>query len=167
MISKKLEKALNDQIALEADAHFRYLAMASWCEKKGLHGAAKFFYGHSEEEKMHMMKIFQYVNEVDGHAIVPAIKKPDAEYDSIFDVVQKALKSEQAVTKAVNKLTELADAEKDYATLNFVQFFVDEQREEETLFTHVIEKMNLIGKEGMGLYYIDKELEGLTSENDA
>ena len=67
MISKKLEKALNDQIKLEAEASFAYLSMASWCEQQSLNGCAKFFYEQAEEERQHMLKIFRYVNDVEGH----------------------------------------------------------------------------------------------------
>lgn len=159
MISKKLEKALNNQIKLEAEASFAYLAMASWCEKQGLNGCAKFFYGHAEEERQHMLKIFHYLNEVEGHSLVPALEQPKLDFKDIVDAVTVAMKSEQKVTKAVNELYELAEKEKDYGTYNFVEFYVNEQREEEILFTQIQEKIELIGLDGMGLYYIDKELE--------
>ncbi len=164
MISKKLEKALNEQVAHEAEASFRYLSMASWCEQQSLHGCAKFFYGQSDEERGHMMKIFTYLNDVGGNAIVPAIDKPKTDFKDICEVVSTSLKGEQAVTKAVHELSELASKDKDYATYNFIQFFVDEQREEETLFNDILDKINLIGMEGMGLYYIDKELEAIKVE---
>ncbi len=161
MISKKLEKALNAQIAYEAEASYIYLAMASWCEQKSLNGCADFFYAQSEEERQHMLKIFRYINELEGHAIAPAIAQPPVNFQSILDVCSKALTAEQKVTKAVHKLSELAASEKDYATYNFIQFFVDDQREGETVLIHIIDKIKLIGLEGMGLYYIDKEFESL------
>lgn len=160
MISKKLEKALNEQIALEARASFQYLAMASWCEQKALNGCANFFYRQSNEERQHMMKIFHYLNSVNGHAVVPQIDQPKLEFKNIEDAVNSALKGEEFVTTSVHKLSELASKEKDYATYNFIQFFVDEQREEQVLFTQILEKIELIGMEGMGLYYIDKEIDG-------
>lgn len=162
MISKKLEAALNEQIALEAQASFQYLAMASWCEQQALNGAAKFFYKQSAEERQHMMKIFHYLNSVNGHALVPTIDKTQLKFKDVKDVVDTALKGEQKVTAAVHKLSELTSKEKDYATYNFVQFYVNEQREEEVLFTQILEKIELIGMEGMGLYYIDKELESFS-----
>lgn len=162
MISKKLEKALNEQISLEAKASFTYLSMASWCEQQALNGCARFFYRQSNEERDHMMKIFHYLNSVNGHAIVPQIDQPDLTYTDINDAVKQALKGEQAVTKSVHALSELASKEKDYATYNFIQFFVDEQREEEVLYTQILEKIELIGLDGMGLYYIDKELDSFT-----
>ena len=160
MISKKLEKALNEQIALEARASYQYLAMASWCEQKALNGCASFFYRQSSEERQHMMKIFHYLNSVNGHAVVPQIDQPKLEFKDIKDAVKSALEGEEYVTISVHKLSELASKEKDYATYNFIQFFVDEQREEEVLFTQILEKIELIGMDGMGLYYIDKEIDG-------
>lgn len=167
MISKKLEKALNAQIKLESEASFNYLAMASWCEQKSLNGAAQFFYAQAEEERQHMLKIFRYINDVEGHAIAPGAEQPETQFESILDVCKKALAGEQKVTKSVHRLSELASEEKDYASYNFIQFFVDDQREGETVLIHIIDKIKLIGLEGMGLYYIDKELESLAAEKSA
>ncbi len=164
MISKKLEKALNAQIKLESEASFNYLAMASWCDQKSLNGAAEFFYAQAEEERQHMLKIFRYINDLEGHAISPSVSQPEIQFESILDVCRKSLAGEAKVTKAVHKLSELASEEKDYATYNFLQFFVDEQRQGETVFNHLIDKIKLIGLEGMGLYYIDKELESLAGK---
>lgn len=163
MISKKLEKALNAQVQLECEASFTYLAMASWCEQKSLNGAASFFYAQAEEERGHMLKIFRYINDLEGHALAPGVEQPGTDFESILDVCKKSLAAEQKVTKAVHKLAELAQEEKDYATYNFIQFFVNDQREGETVFIHIIDKIKLIGLEGMGLYYIDKELESLAA----
>lgn len=159
MISKKLEDALNKQIAMEATASFRYLAMASWCEQQTLHGCAKFYFNQAEEERQHMMKVFNYINNVGGKAVSPGVKQPNGNFNSIKEVVETSLTGEKEVTTSVHNLAELATQEKDYATYNFMQFYVDEQREEETLFQDILDKISLIGTEGMGLYYIDKEME--------
>jgi len=161
MISKKLEAALNEQVALEAEASFRYLAMASWCEQKTLHGCAKFYYNQADEERMHMMKIFTYINSVGGLAISPQVAHPKQSFKNIKEVVETSLKGEKEVTKSVHQLAELASKDKDYATYNFIQFYVDEQREEETLFQDILDKISLIGTAGMGLYYIDKEMDNI------
>jgi len=159
MLSKKIEAELNKQVKYEAKASFFYLAIASWCEQKRLNGAATFYYSHAEEERAHMLKIFKYINEMGGHAIVPEIKEQDIDFKNIQDIVEKSLESEKSVTASVHKLSELAREDKDYGTYNFIQFFVDEQREEEILFNNVSDKIHLIGLEGQGLYYIDKEFE--------
>ena len=76
MLSKKLEKALNEQIRIEAESSQTYLSMASWAEVKGLEGVAGFMYGHSDEERMHMLKLVKFVNERGGHAVITDLKKP-------------------------------------------------------------------------------------------
>ena len=83
MLSEKTLQALNDQIALEGNASAAYLAMASWCERQGFNGCATFFYDQSAEERMHMMKIIHYINEMDGHAIISSQEKPQSEYNSV------------------------------------------------------------------------------------
>lgn len=164
MVSKKLEKALNKQIKLEASASFSYLAKASWCEQKSLNGCAKFFYAHAEEERQHMLKVFTFLNDIGGHSVAPEIKQPKLDFKNIKEVIQDSLDEEKKVTTAVHELSELSNEEKAYGTYNFVQFYVDEQREEEILFNDILEKVELIGLDGMGAYYIDKELESLAGE---
>jgi ferritin len=165
LISDTIEKALNNQIEMEAAASFNYLAIVSWCEERGLKGCAGFFMAHSEEERQHMMKFFNYVNAVGGFAVAPNIKKPSATFSDIKKVFEKALSDEQKVTKSIHELTELATKERDHATYSFLQFFIQEQLEEEQLFTNAIERIELIGLDGKGLYYIDKEIELLRNEN--
>jgi ferritin len=164
MLSKKLEDQLNKQVKMEAKASFLYLSMASWCEQKRLNGAANFYYAHAEEERKHMLKIFKFINEMGGHAIAPEVKEVETDFKDIKNIVERSLESEKAVTTSVHKLTELAREEKDYGTYNFMQFYVDEQREEEVLFNNVLDRIELIGLEGQGLYYIDKELEAMNKK---
>ncbi len=158
MLSKKIEKALNDQIALEGTASFIYLAMASWCDKEGMEGCAQFMYRQSEEEREHMMRLVHYVNEMDSHAIIPAIKQPSKEYDSAQKLFEEVYAHEQKVTNAINKIVALCYETDDYTTLNFLQWYVEEQREEESLMRGILDKIKLIGTGGQSLYYIDKEL---------
>lgn len=164
MVSKKLEKALNKQILLEASASFSYLAKASWCEQKSLNGCAKFFYEHAEEERQHMLKVFTYLNDIGGHSVVPEVKQPKLDFNNIKEALEHSLEEEKKVTAAVHELSELSNTEKAYGTYNFVQFYVDEQREEEILFSDILEKVELIGLDGMGPYYIDKELESVAGK---
>ncbi|MCB0819277.1 MAG: ferritin [Bacteroidetes bacterium] len=164
MFSDKLEKSLNQQVKLESAASALYLSMASWCEKKKLNGAASFYYAQSEEERQHMLKVFKYINEMGGHAKVASVDQVDLDFENIRQVVQRSLESEKMVTASVHQLCEVAREEKDYGTLNFLQFYVDEQREEEVLFGNILDRIELIGLEGQGLYYIDKELEALAKQ---
>ncbi|UPT68859.1 MAG: ferritin [Sphingobacteriales bacterium JAD_PAG50586_3] len=158
MLSKKIEDALNAQITKEANATFYYLAMASWAQSQALDGTASFLYGHSNEENMHMHKIFNYINETGGHALVPEIKNVRNDYKSIEEVFNLILESELAVTQSVNNIVSMCYEEKDYATLNFMQWFVAEQHEEEVLFRRILDKIKLIGTDFKGIYTLDKEI---------
>jgi ferritin len=164
MFSSQIEELLNDQVSLESSASAHYLSMASWCESKKLNGAAAFFYAQSEEERMHMLKVFKYINEMGGRAIVPSIKVAETEFTDIKQVVELSLQNEKKVTASVHQLCETSRDTKDYGTLNFLQFYVDEQREEEVLFGDILDRIELIGMEGQGLYYIDKEMETLAKQ---
>ncbi len=164
MISDKIEKALNKQIAVEANAAFTYLSMASWADSNGIEGAAAFFYTHAEEEHAHMMKIVHFLNEVGGKAVIPSVPQPAEAYDSIQEICKKAFKHEQQVSKSIHSIVEMAREENDHVVDEFLRWFVDEQKEEEVLFMRVMDKIKLIGEGGLSLYYIDKELSAL---NDA
>lgn len=163
MLPKSVEKALNEQIATEAGASFLYLAMASWCDMKGFDGTAAFLYKHSSEERMHMLKLFHYINNMGGYATAPEIKKTKTEYKSISEIFDTLYKSEQKVTKSVNELVELCTKERDYSTLNFIQWYVAEQYEEEALFRSIMDKINLVGDDGKGLFMFDQYMQGLAS----
>jgi ferritin len=163
LIPKKVEKALNDHLALEMGAIYHYLAVASWCEKESYEGAASFFFKQSEEEHQHFMKFFAYINEMGGHALVPELKKPQTNFTSVIEACEKSLVGEQKVTKSIYQIVDLARTEKDHATVEFLKFFIDEQREEEVQFKRLIDKIKLIGDGPQSLYYIDKELEKLTA----
>lgn len=163
MLSKKIEVALNGQIESEAMSSQLYLSMASWAEKEGYSGAAKFLYAHSDEERQHMLKLFQYINERNGHAIVPALKQPPKTFTSLNEVFGQILKHEIAVSAEINKLVDICLSEKDYTTNNFLQWYVSEQVEEERLAKHIVDRLNLIGSDKGGLYLFDKELEGLAT----
>jgi len=159
MISKKIEKALNKQVQIEAQSSAIYLSMASWCDRQGLEGAAQFMFRQSAEEHEHMMKIFNYLLEMDGQAIVPAISQPAQDFKNVPAMFKEVYKHEQFVTKSINDLSNLAAKEGDNSTTVFLQWFIDEQREEESLMRGILDKIRLIGGGPQSLYYIDKEIE--------
>ena len=161
MISKNIENALNAHLKYELEASLQYLAMASWCESMGMDGAASFFYGHAHEENLHFIKLFQYINEVNGKAIVPEVIQPNHEFEGIAEICRIAYDNEKKVSKAIYTLVELAKSEDDHVTTEMLRFYVQEQREEETLFQKVLDKITLIGSGAQSLYYIDKELGNL------
>ncbi len=162
MLSKKIEAALNGQVATEAMSSQAYLAMASWAENQGLQGTAAFLYRHSDEERQHMLKLIKFVNERGGKAVVPALKQPSTNYNNITDIFKALLHHETAVTEEINKVVDLCLSAKDYTTHNFMQWYVGEQIEEEALARTLIDKLNLIGNDKGGLYLFDRDLEGMT-----
>ncbi len=167
MISKKMEKALNAQIELEAYASSLYLAMASWCDRIGMGGSATFMHRQSEEERSHMMRIFHYISDVDGTAITPAIKQPPLEYPSIQDMFTTVYTHEQKVTASIHKLLDLCNEEDDYTTHNFLQWYITEQREEEALMRTILDKIKIIGTGAQSLYFIDKEVAAINKQAEA
>ena len=164
MLSKQIQKALNDQIHREANASYFYLAIASWCEYRGLDGSAKFFFKQSEEERGHMLKLFHYINEAGDHAYTPLIAKNPREYKNITSIFKLALKQEMDNTRSINKVVEICLKTKDYSTFNFLQWYVAEQHEEEMVFKTILDKIKIIGVDGKGIYLIDKEIEKLAEK---
>lgn len=167
MISKSMETALNKQIELEAYASFLYLSMASWCDKEGLNGCAAFMHRQSDEERVHMLKIVHYLSEIDGHALTPGVQQPPHEFESVQKMFEMVYAHEQKVTKSIHSLVELSNKEDDYTTLNFLQWYITEQREEEALMRSILDKIKLIGTGPMSLYYIDKEIQKINSQEMA
>ncbi len=166
MLSKNIQKALNEQIAMEGAASQKYLAMACWCDDAALSGCAEFLYAHSEEERMHMLKLVRYMSESGAKPITPAIAQPQLVYNNILDLFETAYQNELKVSRAINDLVELCVQEKDKQTENFLQWYVTEQHEEETLYRGLIDRIKLIGTEGRGLYFIDKEVEAIWQEKE-
>ncbi len=164
MLSSKMQKALNHQIAEEAYASNYYLAMGSWCDKSGLRGSAKFLSAHAEQERQHMLKLFKYVNDTGGHALVQAVKEPPHKFKSISDIFSLMLEHEKHVTKSINNLVDICLEEKDYSTFNFLQWYVSEQHEEERLLNSILDLIKIAGVEGRGLFLIDKEIEKYSSK---
>ena len=158
MLSTTMVGKLNDQIRIEFESSNLYLQMAAWCANKGLEGGTTFLSMHAEEERMHMMKLFTYICETGAFAVIPALAKPEQEYTSLLDMFTKILEHERFVTSKINELVALAHEEKDFSTLNFLQWYVSEQHEEESLFSALVDKITMIGSDGRGLYFVDKEL---------
>ncbi|MCB0651836.1 MAG: ferritin [Saprospiraceae bacterium] len=164
MLTEKMEAALNAQLVLEAYASNLYLSMGAWCEQKGMEGCAEFMYRQSEEERQHMLKIFNYINETDGHALAPGVKQPPHDFDSVQNMFEKVYEHEQGVTRSINDLVRISYAENDHATLQFLQYYVEEQREEEALMRTILDKIKLIGDGPQSLYFIDMEVAKINNQ---
>lgn len=163
-LSDETEAKLNKQIMMEGLSSARYLSMASWCDTRGYIKSAQFLYKHSEEERQHMLKLFAYINNAGGHALQPRITDIKHEFNSLREVFEEILDHEIEVTRSINDLVEHCFKHKDFTTFNFLQWFVTEQREEETLARRAVELFEIIGEEGIGLWTIDQEIAKLENE---
>jgi len=159
MLTQAIQNALNKQIAMEAESSQAYLAMASWSEiQPGLDGVTNFFYQQSNEERVHMLKLIRYVNERGGFALVPALPQPVVTFQSLKRVFEDFLKHEIAVSESINDLVGLALEQRDFATHNFLQWYVSEQLEEEALARTLNDKLELVGDDKGGIYLFDKDI---------
>lgn len=165
MLSKKIEQALNKQILIEAESSQFYLAMASWAETQGLNGTASFLYKHSDEERMHMLKLVHFVNERGGSAEIPALSMPPKSFKNLHHIFQSLLEHEVMVTEEINNVVDVCLKEKDYTTHNFMQWYVSEQIEEEGLARTIMDKLKMIGTDKGGLYLFDRDLETFSGED--
>jgi ferritin len=118
----------------------------------------------SDEERMHMMKIFEYLADVDGFALTPGVNEPPRQFKSVQEIFKTVYAHEQKVTKSINGLIDLATKENDFSTQTFLQWYVNEQREEEAMMRNVLDRINLIGEGPQSLYFIDKEIEAINKQ---
>lgn len=159
MLSKNIEVALNKQIRIEAESSQTYLSMACWAEIHGLEGISQFMYAQSEEERIHMLKLIKYVNERGGSAQISDLKAPKTSYGTFKEMFEELYKHEIFVSDSINKLVHITFDEKDYATHNFLQWYVAEQIEEEATAKTILDKINLIGDDKGGLYLFDRDIQ--------
>jgi len=162
MLSESLLKKLNTQVTLEFFSSNLYLQMSAWCDHKGLNGSAKFLRDHAAEEMSHMQKIFDYIQDTGALAIIDAIEKPEMEYTDLKDIFIQTYQHEKMITSQINEIVDIALSEKDYSTFNFLQWYVSEQHEEEKLFKSILDKIDIIGLDGRGLFMIDREIGNLS-----
>lgn len=154
----EIEKALNDQIQKEEYSSRLYLSMAIWTEVNGFPGASAFLYHHAEEERMHMLKLVHFVNDRNGVARLLDVGIPPTDFKSLEDAFVKIKEHEEFITASINELYGLTIKEKDYTTGNFLQWYINEQIEEESLFNTILDKIKLAGADRAGMFHIDKEL---------
>lgn len=148
MISKKIAAALNDQVNNEFQAYWSYLAMSFACEAMGFGTFGKWFHAQAIEEQGHALKFTEYLSDQGVDVNLAALTKPKANYKSVEEVTKTALKQEQGVTASINKIVKLARAENDYATENFLQWFIQEQVEEEATFVNLLELIKMCSSPG-------------------
>lgn len=158
MLSKKMEAAINAQVAAEFFSAHLYLAMAAYLEDSDLPGFANWMRIQYQEEVFHGMKMFDFVIERDGRARVKAWEEPQAEWKDAIDVFTEVYKHEQKVTSLIHNLVDIALEEKDHASYSFLQWFVDEQVEEEANAKGILQQLKMLGDSKAGLFQIDREL---------
>ncbi|MFZ4261299.1 ferritin [Sphingobacterium sp. HJSM2_6] len=157
-ISEEIENILNAQVKVEAHSSAIYLAMSAWCDDQGLDNAADFFAKQSDEERAHMLKIFNYISARGGRSISPEVSNVPVDFESFRGVFEQALAQEMFVTEQFNKIADRCMANKDFVTFNFLQWFLAEQVEEEYVCRRILELFDVIGEEGTGKWEIDRHL---------
>lgn len=158
MFSEKIQKGLTKQLNRELESSQLYLLMASWVERKGYEGICEFLYDHSNEERIHMLKLIRYINKRGGNVVLDSISFINITYGTIKELFMKLFEHEKKISREINFLVEISLQEKDYFTYNFLQWYVEEQIEEEALSKMILDKIELIGEDKGGLYLFDKDM---------
>ncbi len=158
MLKEEMVEALNDQINEELYSAYLYLSMSSYFDSLGLKGFANWMMVQFKEEMDHAMKIYHYILYQGGKVVLKSIKAPPVEWDSPLHAFEETLKHEQHITERINYLVDLAERLKDRATFNFLQWYIDEQVEEEANDREIIDKLKLIDDSKNGLFMLDREL---------
>jgi ferritin len=158
MISQTLQEAVNEQINKELYSEYLYLSMASYFDAMGLPGMANFMKVQGQEERFHAMKFYNFVSERGGRVVLKAIAEPQVDFENVLDVFESSLKHEHFVTKSINELMDLAIKENDHASKSLLNWFVDEQVEEEASFENIVNQLRLINGQGHGILMLDREL---------
>ncbi len=158
MISKKMEKALNAQVNAELYSAYLYLSMESYFQSLNLNGFASWMRVQTQEEVSHAIKIYDFINERGGRALLKGIEGPPTEWKSPLAVFEASYAHEQKVTGLINDLVDLAIKEKDHATNSFLQWFVNEQVEEEASADAIVQQLKMMEKAPGGMFMLDREL---------
>jgi len=158
MLNKEMEMALNAQVNAEMYSAYLYLSMSAYFQSKSLGGFASWMRVQAQEEMVHAMKLYDFINERGGRVILEPIEAPPTEWDSPLATSEAVYEHEQKVTGLINELVELALEKHDHATNIFLQWFVSEQVEEEDSANDVVEKIKLMGDARGGLFMLDREL---------
>lgn len=157
-MESKLLKGLNEQYNFEIESGYIYISMAHHVKEKGMDGFAHFFYKQADEEFEHAEKLRNFLFEIDEKPVLEGIKKPQEDFGNFTDTFKTALEHEKEVTKRINKLVDLSVEENDHRVTSLLQWYVDEQVEEEDNFRAIIEKLERINEAWAGLYIYDAEL---------
>lgn len=158
MLSEKLIAKLNEQVNFEIYSAYTYLSMASYCESIDLSGFANFFKVQSQEELFHAMKFYDYIFQKNGTVTLEQIEKPHSNFDNILNVFEAGYEHEQMVTSRLYKIADIATEEKEHSTIGLLNWFINEQVEEENTFNTIIKKIRRCENNSAALYMLDDEL---------
>lgn len=166
MLTQAIQNALNDQIQKELYSSYVYLSMAAYFEAQNLPGAAHWMRLQSNEELEHAMKFFEFINDRGGRVTLQGIGQPPADFPSPLAVFEEALRHEQKVSKSIHDLFALAVTESDYPTQSMLQWFIDEQVEEEKSAGDIVAQLKMIGDSPTALFMLDSHLGAREAEED-
>ncbi len=167
MLNPKIQDAFNHHLNQEFFSAYLYLSMASYFEAQNLSGMAQWMRVQFQEELAHGLKFFDFVHERGGRVLLESIATPKTEWDSPLHAFEEAYEHECAISGMINRLVDLALAESDHAANSFLQWFVNEQVEEEATVDAIVQKLKLVGNNGVALFMLDNELGGRVTESAA
>ena len=156
-LNKTVEKKLNEQINAELWSAYLYLSMSNYLSDQGMSGFASWMRVQYDEETFHAMKLIDYINERNGRVLLNPIGAVPAEWDGVLNVFEETLKHEEEITQLINECVDVAIDVRDHATTNFLQWYVNEQVEEEASASELLDQLKLVGNSGNGLFVLDKE----------
>ncbi len=166
MLSKGIQEAINEQIHHEFHSSYVYLAMSAYLEAANFQGFAQWMRMQAKEEVNHAMKLFDYVNDRNGRVTLKALEQPPANFKSVLDTFEHALAHEQKVTGMIHSLYALVMKENDYASQVALQWFINEQVEEEATATAVVDRLKIAGNDGAALLMLDREMGSRQAEDE-
>lgn len=157
-LNKEIEQVLNEQIKMEAQSSALYLSIAAWCGGQGYDNSSEFFFTQAEEERFHMLKLFRYICDLGGIAISPEVGKVKSEFKNLKEVFESALEAEKKVSAAIHSIVACAKKNQDFGTENFMQWFVQEQIEEEFIMRRAVDLFGLMGEDKLAIFMIDERI---------
>jgi ferritin len=167
LISTEIETLLNAQVQKEAYSSSVYLAMASWCNQNGFDYSSDYFFKQAEEEREHQLKFYKYILDMGGNAVSPSVNNIKQDYNSFREVFEEALEQEIAVTQSISNIYARCLSTQDFVTMEFLNWFLKEQREEEYKARRALELFEVIGEEGTGRWEIDKHVSKIKYDSEA
>lgn len=164
-LKESIEILLNKQIQVEAQSSAAYLAMASWCDAQGFENSGAFFFDQSDEERLHMLKLYKYIGDVGGQPISPGVDLPNHDYESLKDVFETALEAEISVSESINNIVAECRKQNDFATEEFMRWFIKEQIEEEFVARRALELLDMLSDDQNGLLLFDERVNSIVYDN--